>query len=109
MKSVLIDLKKKYDYEKFLEKFKNMNEFKIRMEYARIVNRISKLEMYVSNGIISEDVYFEHIEPLQKAQRFLEGYLARKELCNHGFTTVDGQTWEYFRSGTDIVSKYHVQ
>ena len=100
----MIELKRTYDYENLLQRFQKMNDFKIRLEYARVLNDIAFLEKFLALNQLTEKEYFAHIEPLDNAKNFLEGYLARSVLASKGFTTEDGITWEYYRSDRNLLS-----
>lgn len=100
----MIELKRIYDYENLLQRFQKMNDFKIRLEYARVLNDIAFLEKFLALNQLTEKEYFAHIEPLDNAKSFLEGYLARSVLASKGFTTEDGTTWEYYRGDRNLLS-----
>ena len=100
----MIELKRIYDYENLLQRFQKMNNFKIRLEYARVLNDIAFLEKFLALNQLTEKEYFAHIEPLDNAKSFLEGYLARSVLASKGFTTEDGTTWEYYRGDRNLLS-----
>ena len=87
-----------------LQRFQKMNDFKIRLEYARVLNDIAFLEKFLVLNQLTEKEYFAHIEPLDNAKSFLEGYLARSVLASKGFTTEDGITWEYYRGDRNLLS-----
>ena len=70
----------KYDYNDFRKRFTVMCGLGVRLEYAAILNALERLKRK------PEDIYFEYAEPLQQAQMFIEGYLARELLMrNKGF------------------------
>ncbi len=100
----MIELKRTYDYENLLQRFQKMNDFKIRLEYARVLNDIAFLEKFLLLNQLTESEYFRHVEPLEQAKAFLEGYLARSVLASKGFTTEDGITWEYYRGDRNLLS-----
>lgn len=100
----MIELKRTYDYENLLRRFQKMNDFKIRLEYARVLNDIAFLEKFLALNQLTEKEYFAYIEPLDNAKSFLEGYLARSVLASKGFTTEDGTTWEYYRGDRNLLN-----
>lgn len=70
----------KYDYDDFQKRFPTMTSLGVRLEYAAILNALERLKKK------PRDIYFEYAEPLQEAQMFIEGYLARELLMrNKGF------------------------
>ena len=89
-----------YDVEGLRNKFQTMSERGIRIEYAKILNRIEKIK-YVS---MPEDKRMRVLESLCDASMFLEGYLARNVLYNSGFyVRLDGQLCLDNKHGIDIL------
>ena len=89
-----------YDVERLRNKFQTMSERSIRIEYAKILNRIEKIK-YVS---MPEDKRMGELESLCDASMLLEGYLARNVLYNSGFyERLDGQLCLDNKHGIDIL------
>ena len=51
-------IKRTYDYENLLQRFQKMNDFKIRLEYARVLNDIAFLEKFLALNQLTEKEYF---------------------------------------------------
>ena len=79
---------RKYDFEKLVDRFEIMSDYAVRVEYGKVLNKISRLQAMN----LAQDMYYEYIEPLRNAEMFLEGYLARLCLRKCGFyERLDGE------------------